>query len=60
MSNNTYNFPFKTFDTKTLCQELIDAEDGAVFIIDSKELTKHEGDSEVELTMVIVKKVRSN
>jgi hypothetical protein len=53
-----FDFPIKTFDPKNLLEEMLNAEDGTVFVLGEKFIPQHEGDDICEITMVQVKKSR--
>ncbi len=52
-----FNMPIKIFDPERLCEDLMNAQDKAVFIIGEKRVTSPEGDDSIEVTMVqVIKK----
>lgn len=52
-----YDFP-KTFKPKNLFEEMLNAEDGQVFILDQRSIPQQEGDDVTELTIAVIQKVR--
>lgn len=58
-NKKVFNFPIKTFEPDNLLEEMLNAEDGQIFILGEKEIPHYEGQSSVEITMVRIQKVRS-
>jgi predicted regulator of Ras-like GTPase activity (Roadblock/LC7/MglB family) len=52
-----YNLPIKTFNPDKLLKEMLNAEDGTVFVLGEKLVGEQIGDNTVELTMCQIKKV---
>lgn len=53
-----FNFPIKTFEPENLLEEMLQAQEGTVFILGEKRIKHHEGDDTVELTIAQIKKAR--
>lgn len=53
-----YDLPIKTFNPERLMEEIYNAKDGDVFVINEKHIPAPEGDDITELTIIQVKKVR--
>lgn len=58
MAEKIFNFPIKTFQPEDLLEEMLAAEEGTVFVLGEKTIPTHEGNDQVEVTFVQIKKAK--
>lgn len=55
-----FDIPLAVFDPDNLLEQMKNAKDGDVFVIDQKNTPNPEGDDSVELTIAQIKRVRDS
>lgn len=56
--SKTFKLPLKTFSPENLLEEMVNAKDGDVFVLDERCIGYQLGDNRVEITIAQIKKVR--
>jgi hypothetical protein len=59
-SGRLFDFPIRTFNPDNLLDEMLNAEEGTIFVLGEKAIKHTEGDDSVELTFVQIKKSEDN
>lgn len=58
MSDKIFTSAVKVFNPDNLLQEMLDAEEGTVFVLGERRIKNHEGDDTVELTFAQIYKAK--
>ena len=53
-------FPIRTFNPDKLLEEMLNADNGTIFLLGEKRIPQHEGDDLIELTLAEIKKSKFN
>lgn len=58
-NSKVFDFPIKTFDPKNLLKEMVKAQHGEVFVLESKQTKMPDGEYYTEMVIAQVRKVTS-